>query len=528
MAEYTGWFPYEPRVLGGPYYMFTKSGNTWESQGLVSNGQPLEGKMYADILQSAISNTTNMSTGGWDASHFGPFGISVVGKPTLTPPDRLLSGPIVKVNNSPFVKRKNDGEIVVSDYKRFQALIKYRNGGAVKDFGEITSFGRDCRSLTSLGFVLDDQVRWDAVRLDSNRAVAGTFQSKYRHQTVTDSLTPYQVGWNDSVIQSFLDGISVPLDDASSAVTETLSEANAATVDILTAMAEMPETMKSVIQGCMAVLKLFKDAKKREFSILTKEKRVRYEHEQKISRANYESRQAWLRARNERERRIIEKKRQAEVAQLRADLRKTLLSFADAIASVWLTFRYGILPNVYLVEGLVKSIDEMDKKFERWRKLKRVNIELPTVSGWKLSTGTVSAEVRCMIKRKFENKTKLSGLLRQYSANAFLTAWELIPLSFVIDWFVNIGNMLSSTLGNNQFDYVEAATISLKVENASFGYTHESGASVSVQLQGYQRNVIDPRDYCRFEFAPDVSGDRTYDAIALSWSIAVSKLFNKS
>lgn len=133
-----------------------------------------------------------------------------------------------------------------------------------------------------------------------------------------------------------------------------------------------------------------------------------------------------------------------------------------------------------------------------------------------------------MIKRKFENKTELSGLLRQYSANAFLTAWELIPLSFVIDWFVNIGNMLSSTLGNNQFDYVEAATISLKVANANFGYTHESGASVSVEIKGYQRNVIDPRDYCRFEFAPDVSGDRTYDAIALSWNLAVSKLFSKS
>lgn len=528
MAEYTGWFPYEPRVLGGPYYRFTKSGDSWKSLGPISNGQPLAGEMYADIIQSAISNTTNMSTGGWNAWHFGPFGVTVKGKPTPTPPDRVLSGPIVKVNNKPFVKRKNDGEIVVSNYKRFQALISYRNGGLVKKFGEIATFGRDCRSLTALGFIQDEKVRWDAVRKNSNQAVAGAFQSKYRHQTVTDDLTPYQLGWDDSVIQSFLDGISVPDDESSSVVTETLSEANAATVDILTAMAEMPETMKSVIQGCMAVLKLFRDAKKREFSILTKEKRVRYEHELRIHRVNYESRQQWLKARNERERRIIEKKRQASVAQLRADLRKTLQSFADAVASVWLTFRYGILPNVYLVEGLVKSIDEMEKRFERWRKLIRVDIEVPQVSGWNASVETVSAELRCMIKRKFENSTKLSGLLRQYSANAFLTAWELIPLSFVIDWFVNIGNVLSSSLGNNQFDYIEAATLSLKIDGASFNYTHESGASVSVEVKGYQRNVINPRDYCRFEFAPDVSGYRTYDAIALSWNLAVSKLFSKS
>lgn len=528
MAEYTGWFPYEPQVLGGPYYRFTKQGDRWKRLGSIPNGEPLAGEMYADIIQSAISNTSNMSTARFDPRHFGPFGIKVKGVPTPTPPDRVLTGPIVKVNNKPFVKRKNDGEIVVSDYKRFQALIKYRNGGSVKNFGEIASFGRDCRSLTSLGFVYEDNARYDAVRKNSNQAIAGTFQSKYRHQTVTDDLTPYQLGWDDSVIQSFLDGISVPEGESSSMVTETLSEANAATVDILTAMAEMPETMKSVIQGCMAVLKLFRDAKKREFSILTKEKRVRYEHELKIHRVNYESRQAWLKARNDRERRIIEKKRQASVAQLRADLRKTLKSFADAVASVWLTFRYGILPNVYLVEGLVKSIDEMEKKFERWRKLLRVDIELPKVSGWDISVDTVSAELRCMIKRKFENRTNLSGLLRQYSANAFLTAWELIPLSFVIDWFVNIGNVLSSSLGNNQFDYVEAATLSLKMDGVLFNYNHESGASVSVEVRGYQRNVINPRDFCRFEFAPDVSGYRTYDAIALSWNLAVSKLLNKS
>lgn len=528
MAEYTGWFPYEPQVLGGPYYRYTKNGQYWKQLGPVPNGQPLAGEMYADIIQGAISNTTNMSTAGWNPWHFGPFGIKVKGVPTPVPPDRVLSGPIVKVNNKPFIKRKNDGEIVVSNYQRFQAMISYRNGGVVKNPREVASFGRDCRSLTALGFIPEPKANYDAVRKNSNQAISGSFNSKYRLQTVTDDLTPFNVGWDNAVIQSFLDSIAVPSDESSSVVTETLSEANAATVDILTAMAEMPETFKSVIQGCMAVLKLFKDAKKREFSILTKEKRVRYEHEQKLFRVNFESRQAWLQARNERERRIIEKKRQASVAQLRADLRKTLKSFADAVASVWLTFRYGILPNVYLIEGLVESLDKMENRFERWRKLTRVELDIPQVSGWTCSTKTVSVELRCMIKRKFKHSTNLGGLLRQYSANAFLTAWELIPLSFVIDWFVNIGNVLSASLGNNQFDYQEAATLSLKMQDVNFNYTHESGASVSVQVKGYLRNVIDPRDYCRFELSPDISGYRTYDAIALSWNLAVSKLLNKS
>lgn len=527
MAEYTGWFPYEPQVKGGPYYMYTKQGAQWKRSGPIQNGEPLAGNMYADILQGAISNTTNMSTRGFDPSHFGPFGVRVSGKPKPVPPVRVLSGPVVKVNNKPFIKRKNDGEIVVSDYKRFQALLTYRNGGIKKNFGEIAWFGRDCRSLATLGFIPEPGAAYNAMRMNSNQAIGGVFKSQYRLQTVTDDLTPFDVGWDDSVIQSFLDGISVP-DDSSSVVSETLSEANAATVDILTAMAEMPETVKSIIQGCMAVLKLFKDAKKREFSILTKEKRVRYEHEQKLFRVNFESRQAWLQARNERARRIIENKRQASVAQLRADLRKTLKSFADAIASVWLTFRYGILPNVYLIEGLVESLDEMDKKFERWRNLEHVTFNLPKIGGWTCSAETASAELRCMIKRKFEHSTNLGGLLRQYSANAFLTAWELIPLSFVIDWFVNIGNVLSASFGNNQFDYVEAATLSLKVQGVNFTYSHESGASVSVEVKGYLRNVIDPRDFCRFEFSPDVSGYRVNDAIALSWNLAVSKLFEKS
>lgn len=525
MAQYTGWFPYQPVATGGPYYRYSKNGDHWVGLGSIPNGQPIAGAPYASEIQAAISNKSNMSTSGFNPWHFGPFSVTVKGIPSPVPLDVVLEGPVVKVNNTPYLKRSKRGEMVVSDYKRFQALLTFANGGEVLTKGEIAWFGRDCRSLTSLGFVVEPKASWNAVRKNSNQAVSGSFQSQYQYQTISDAITAYDVGWDNEIIQGFLDGLSVPGDPASTVVTDTLSEANVATVDILTAMAEMPETMKDALKGCMSVLRIFKQAKKREFSLLTKEKRIRYEHEQKVFRSEFKYRHEHLAARNDRTRRIVEKKRVREIAQLRADLRKSLLALTDAIASVWLTFRYSIMPNVYLIEGIVKSFDKINDRFERWRSLEHATIPLPEVAGWSRSSDTIDAEVRCMIKRKFNVTSDLLGLLRQYSVNAFLTAWELIPLSFVIDWFINIGNMLSSVLGNNQVDYTQAATLSLKIPDKTVTYTHESGASVNVRFKGYQRIVIDPRDYCRFEFAPDVSGDRVYDSLALSWNIAVSKLF---
>ena len=80
-------------------------------------------------------------------------------------------------------------------------------------------------------------------------------------------------------------------------------------------------------------------------------------------------------------------------------------------------------------------------------------------------------------------------------------------------------------LGSNLGGYTEAATISLTIDGGSVSYLHKpTGCSVEVQIKGYQRTVINPSDYCRLVWDPDVSGYRTYDSLALTWNALRSTL----
>lgn len=419
--------------------------------------------------------------------------------------------------------------MVVSDFQRFQAHLRFSNGGVVTPMGDRVVMQKHTQSLLSQGFSGGQNwLNGQAVYLGNPVIeIAGYFNITYERQSKTDSLTAYDVGWSDTLIEDFLNTLHTKIEssDKANAIMSVLSDANRKTVDLLTAAAELPETIKACLNGLKSILAAFKAAKNREISILTKEKRIKLEHEERVYRINFASNIEYVAARNERTRKIVEKRRQREIAQARADLKKTLGSLADALASVWLTFRYAIMPNVYLIEDLVKSNENWMNQYERWSDYLSVNVEAPDVPGFEKS-GTVHVECRAFIKRHFTHVGGLNSLLRHFSANAFLTAYELIPLSFVLDWVIPVGNLLSASLGSNHVDYAQASTFSYKVNGSTVRYTHvKSGASVEVSFKGYKREVINPSDYCQLLLAPHMTNERYYDAIALSWSIAVSKLY---
>lgn len=527
MAVITGMFPVlGQKVVNEHMFEYTKKGDNWEARYVT----PYSGDFaFQPQVQSVCLNQTSLSPWGYQDYHFGPYAIVMAGSPTPVPPDRILSSKIIRVNNRPYLKRQALGEIVVSDFQRFQAYLSFTNGGVLTPLGDRVVMQKTTQTLLSQGFIAGQN--WFNGQCATQGAgtveIGGSFNITYERQSKTDSLTAYDVGWRDEPIEDFLNTLYTLVDSSGLAnmVMGVLSEANRQTVDILTAAAELPETIVGCLNGLRAVLKIFKDAKRREFSLLTKEKKIKVEHEERIFRINYESRVEYNAARNERSRRIVEKRRQQAIAQARADLKKTLSSLADAIASVWLNFRYNIMPNVYLIEDLIKANDNWLNQYERWSDLERVQVEAPDVPGFTKS-GSVSLEVRVFLKRHFTQVNGLNAALRHFSANIFLTAYELIPLSFVLDWVIPIGNLLSASLGSNHVDYKQASTISYKVSDSRVLYQHtDSGATVEVVFKGYKREVINPSDYCQLLFVPDITPVRTYDAVALAWSIAVSKLF---
>lgn len=528
MQTITGKFP----VLGST---LTTSGSSAEYRRAGSDYSRTDIKagskrfLYSDVLNSLFNHSERVSTNfpGWN--YFGAYGVKSVGEPTQVPPNKLLEAPKIRVNNKDFEKRSRKGAMIVSDYSNLTAMLSYNNGGikTVRKSFLRPNYDSTRRPLAP-GFSQPE--KWGSMSYGNwslrpeSESLTVFFEYPYEEISITDELNPYMVGWSDEVIQTFINSFSFP-EEIDALVISNSSDANSGTIDILTTIAEMPESARMVLDGFSSLRKLFSDAKAKKMRWLDKAKRVRFEAEERIFRINYDSRQEYLKARNERSRRLIEKKRLQEIKQVRDDTKKFLADITTAIAQVELTTRYGILPLVYTVEGFVETYDNLDMVYKRWSAKEIVNVEFPDVPGFKKS-GTISVSLRAFIKRKFDQLKGALASLKHFTASLFRTAWELVPLSFVIDWFINVGDNLSNLFGSTLSGFTEAATISLKIENANCTYLHlDSGASVTVELKGYMRKVINPRDYCRLIWSPDVSGWRRFDAASLLW-LKTRKLLN--
>lgn len=526
MATITGKYPVEPYLSYNPYestiiYRKTGSDYTYEQTALIN------GWGAAEPYVATVRNS-------WAAS--APWDVTTSGVPTPQLAPKTFHGPLIKIRNTPFEARKNRGEMIVSDFNNLKAVVTYINGGKTIEAGEPYF---DLHSIYS-AFVpfgwkpvqWNGTVKNEALDPTGNTGVAlGDFfigpnvrgvLRHFRYMTKTDDVTPYDVGWKDSAVRDFMNGkYTVPsLIDATDLyelVTATTAEANRRTVDMLTALAELPETIKSIKDLVLELIRLYKDARKGHFRLQNKAKRVQLEHESKIHRINYESNQAYLAARNDRTRRMIEHKRQQSISQARRDLSLTLKEIADAVTQLWLTFRYAIMPNVLLVEDLIKSMGEGENEFIRFSQKRELSIVPFEVEGF-TRTGDIPVTVRCFIKRQF-NAAELANA--PYSWNFAVSLWELMPLSFVTDWFINIGDVIAAFTGSTS-QYKEVSTISVKTHTSNVTYVHEeSQAKVNVLFTGYTRNVIVPQDYCALVFDPFVDLQRQLDAASLTYQIAI-------
>lgn len=147
-------------------------------------------------------------------------------------------------------------------------------------------------------------------------------------------------------------------------------------------------------------------------------------------------------------------------------LGKTAASEAKAIANAWLEYRYGWQPLLRDVSKIQDMAEHVRQNMTKRRLVARAHVEMPLTKTASFShgggipqvdsaVGTVRSDrllsadagvIYDVSVRTVAQAMEAAGGLRVYNGAA--TAWELVPWSFVADWFVNIGTWLQAVTPN--------------------------------------------------------------------------------
>ncbi len=131
----------------------------------------------------------------------------------------------------------------------------------------------------------------------------------------------------------------------------------------------------------------------------------------------------------------------------------TVTGSLRGLASAWLGYRYGIMATYYDINSWIAAGSQTNKRarfvsgtFDQFE-----NIGTPFVS---FSSNYVATTERVIRRRRSQIRAgvlidaKALTTADRFGVTRLLsTAWELIPFSFVVDWFADVGTRLSAWEG---------------------------------------------------------------------------------
>lgn len=165
-----------------------------------------------------------------------------------------------------------------------------------------------------------------------------------------------------------------------------------------------------------------------------------------LKRGNFAELTALLGCKRDRRR---EKYHSRLLKHVRAQARreKRPVAFTD-VSNLWLEYQYGWRPLITDVFGSVELLAEhhLDNDYTKWKSLRvsdRRERNVSTSQSYYIQR--VNAVHTVKFGAYFRYKTSVPGIASKAGlTNPAEVAWELLPFSFVADWFVNIGDWLTA------------------------------------------------------------------------------------
>lgn len=169
---------------------------------------------------------------------------------------------------------------------------------------------------------------------------------------------------------------------------------------------------------------------------------------------------------------------------------------SKALANNWLEYHFGWEP---LVKDIGSSVDLLQSPPKR-RKIKG-SAQVPIKDHSKVYSGDwwhrhdLDGHAGVTIRAEVEISNPNLFLANQMGfTNPLVIAWELVPFSFVVDWFVNVGDVLSSftdflgvSFTNLHWSEIQVASVVDEWWRPPFSYTDldEHGNPVVHHIAGY-------------------------------------------
>lgn len=221
-------------------------------------------------------------------------------------------------------------------------------------------------------------------------------------------------------------------------------------------------------------------------------------------------------------------KRADRADRIRAKLRKLpptrsnlkrINNLTNLISTIWLSYRYGVMPLYYALYDALEAFQKgLDKpRFVRVKATSKEVVDGKYYDGENpvLQTGSIRTRVSitATVSPDFASSLGMD--------NPALIAWELFPLSFVFDWFINVGDYLTGLLPRGISNVLGTVSTKvdaqLKADSLTIREAHLviECSPVIGHTQSYFRRVFYGLPQPRLYYNPVLNMKRYIDAFAL-------------